>query len=76
MATELFGFIAVACMVIMYACEARSNLFILGFAVSCVGAALYAMLIQSWPFAVVEGVWGVVALRRWVRVRGRKSTNV
>ena len=32
-------------------------------------ASLYAVLIRSWPFAAVEGVWAVVALRRWVRVR-------
>ena len=41
------------------------------FAPSCAAASLYALLIHSWPFAAVEGVWAVVALRRWVRVRPR-----
>ena len=71
MATEVFGFIAVASMVIMYALEQRSHVFVLGFAVSCAAASLYAVLIHSWPFAAVEGVWAVVALRRWARVRPR-----
>ena len=71
MATETFGFLAVASMVIMYAFEQRSHVYVLGFAASCAAASVYALLIHSWPFAAVEGVWAVVALRRWVRVRPR-----
>jgi uncharacterized membrane protein YhfC len=69
MAVELFGVVAVSSMVIMYALEQRSHVYVLGFAASCAAASLYAVLIHSWPFAVVEGVWAVVAARRWVRVR-------
>ena len=65
----MFGFLAVGSMVIMYALEQRSHVFVLGFAVSCAAASLYAVLIHSWPFAAVEGAWAVVALRRWARVR-------
>lgn len=68
MATEVFGFLAVASMVIMYALEQRSHVFVLGFAVSFAAASLYAVLIHSWPFAAVEGLWVVVALRRWAQV--------
>lgn len=71
MVTEVFGFLAVALMVIMYALEQRSHIYVLGFAASCVAASLYAVLIQSWPFAAVEGVWALVALRRWIRIRPR-----
>jgi hypothetical protein len=73
MVTEVFGFLAVASMVIMYALEPRSPLYILGFAASCAAASLYAALIHSWPFAAVEGVWAVVAVLRWVRVRRRAA---
>jgi hypothetical protein len=69
MATEAFGFVAVAAMMTMYALEERSHAFVLWFAVSCAAASLYAVLIHSWPFAAVEGVWAVVALRRWRRHR-------
>src|SRR5262245_7743697 len=71
MAAEVFGFLAVSSMVVMYALEQRSHTYVLGFAVSCAAASLYAVLIHSWPFAAVEGVWAVVALRRWIRVRAR-----
>jgi len=69
MLVELFGVLAVSSMVIMYALEQRSHLFVLGFALSCVAASVYAVLIHSWPFAAVEGIWAVIALRRWIRVR-------
>lgn len=71
MLVELFGVLAVGSMVTMYALEGRSHIFVLGFAASCAAASLYAVLIHSWPFAVVEGLWAVVAVMRWVRVRSR-----
>ena len=49
MAIEIFGICAVGTMVLMYALEERSHLFVLGFAAACVAASLYAVLIQSWP---------------------------
>jgi len=69
MATEAFGFAAVASMVILYALERRGSVYVLGFALSCAAAALYAASIRAWPFAVVEAIWAIVALRRWMRVR-------
>jgi hypothetical protein len=72
-AVELFGIVTVTCMVTTYAFEDRSHLFVLGFAVSCAAASAYAVMIRSWPFAVVEGLWSIIALRRWLR--GRRSTS-
>lgn len=71
MAIELFGFMTVTIMLVAYALEARSPGYVLMFAFACGGAALYAALIHSWPFAGVEAVWSLVALRRW---RMRRST--
>ncbi len=68
MATEIFGICAVSAMVLMYSLEERSPLFVLGFAAACAGASLDAVLIQSWPFAAVEALWSVIAVRRWLRV--------
>jgi hypothetical protein len=73
MAIEVFGFLAVASMVVMYALEERSHMYVLGFTVSCAAASFYAVLIHSWPFACVEGVWALVALRRWARIRSRAT---
>jgi len=75
MAIEVFGFLAVASMVTMYALEHRSHIYVLGFAASCAAASLYAVSIHSWPFAAVEAVWAVVALRRWVRTRPRAEVE-
>ena len=68
MGLEAFGFAAVACMVVTYALERRSPRYVLGFALACAAAALYAALIRAWPFAAVEAIWSLVALRRWMRV--------
>ena len=73
MATELFGVLAVTTMVVSYALEKRGAIFVLVFALACAAAAVYAILIRSWPFAAVEAVWCVIALRRW---RDRRSGPV
>lgn len=65
MLVELFGLLAVTAMVTMYALEARGRIYVLGFAASCAAASVYATLIHSWPFAVVEAVWALIAMRRW-----------
>jgi len=69
MSVTLFGLVAVTAMVVTYALEARSHWYVLAFAVACAAAGVYATLIRSWPFAAVEGIWCVIALRRWHRVR-------
>jgi hypothetical protein len=52
-------------MLIFYALEARSRWFILAFAGACVFGSVYGFLQGAWPFGLVEGVWSIVALRRW-----------
>lgn len=69
MYVEIFGIFAVVTMLIMYAFEDRAPVFVLGFAAACAASSLYAVLIRSWPFAIVEGIWSVVAIRRWLSVR-------
>jgi len=69
---ELFGFVAVIVMVSAYAFEDRAPAMVLLFAVACLGAAVYAALIRSWPFAAVETIWSVIAFRRWL-IRARRA---
>lgn len=64
-ALSLFGLVAVTLMLVFYTLEKRSPWFILGFALSCVLGSTYGFLQGAWPFGLVEGVWSVVALRRW-----------
>jgi hypothetical protein len=67
-ALTLFGLFAVSAMLICYALEERSPVFVLAFAAACGLASLYGFLQGAWPFGLVEAVWAGVALRRWHRV--------
>jgi hypothetical protein len=62
----LFGLFAVSAMLLTYALEEKSPWFVLGFAASCALGSLYGFLQGAWPFGLVEAVWSVVALRRWL----------
>jgi hypothetical protein len=70
----LFGLFAVSAMLVTYALEDRSPWFVLAFAVACALASAYGFLQGAWPFGVVEGVWTVVALRRFMLRRGAAAT--
>jgi len=61
----LFGACAVTVMLIAYALEQRSAWWIFVFALACMASSLYGWLAGTWPFAVVEGIWALVAFRRW-----------
>jgi hypothetical protein len=61
----LFGVLAVSFMMVMYALETRGRLFVLLFALGCVLSSIYGFTSGAWPFGVVEGLWTVIALRRW-----------
>ena len=65
----VYGAIAVCAMLVCYALEGRSPVFVLGFAVACAASSVYGFLQGAWPFGVVEAIWCVVALRRWQRRR-------
>ena len=65
----LFGLFAVSAMLICYALENRSHWYVLLFAVSCALGSTYGFLQGAWPFGLVEAIWSVVALRRWLVVR-------
>jgi hypothetical protein len=60
-----FGLFAVTAMLIFYALEGRSQWFILAFAAACVLGSVYGFLQGAWPFGLVEGIWSLVAVRRW-----------
>ena len=65
----LFGLFAVTAMLVCYTLESRSHWFVLGFVAACALGSVYGFLQGAWPFGIVEAIWAVVALRRWVRRR-------
>ena len=60
-----FGLFSVTAMLVCYALENKSPWFILGFAVACALGSVYGFLQGARPFGIVEGIWAVVAPRRW-----------
>ena len=62
----LFGLMAVSLMLLCYAMEARGRGWVLGFAGACALGSAYGFLQGAWPFGVVEAVWALVALRRYL----------
>lgn len=60
-----FGIAALTFMLLSYALEARGRVFILAFAIGCALSSAYGFLSAAWPFGIVEGIWAVVALRRY-----------
>jgi hypothetical protein len=68
-ALSLYGLFAVTAMLVTYAFEQRSPWFILAFAFSCLLGSSYGFLQGAWPFGLVEGVWALIAARRWWLVR-------
>jgi hypothetical protein len=65
----LFGLFAVTAMLVFYALEERSHWFVLWFAVSCMLGSVYGFLQGAWPFGLVEAVWSIVAIRKWLKQR-------
>jgi hypothetical protein len=63
----LFGLFAVTMMLVCYALEDRSAWYVLAFAVACALGSAYGFLQGAWPFGIVEAIWAVIAIRRWLK---------
>lgn len=62
----VYGVVVLTFMMMMYALERRDRRFILAFALGCALSSSYGFLSGAWPFGVIEAVWCVVALARFV----------
>jgi hypothetical protein len=63
----IYGACAVTFMMCMYALEARHRGFVLAFALGCALSSSYGFMSGTWPFGVVEAVWSLIALRRYLQ---------
>jgi hypothetical protein len=70
----LYGAVVITFMMLMYAFEGRDARFVLAFAAGCALSSSYGFLSGAWPFGVVEAIWSVIALRRYLAVRGAEPT--
>lgn len=69
-----FGTFAVTTMMVTYWLEPRSRWFTALFSLGCALSSLYAWLAGTYPFFVVEAIWAVVALRRFLQ-RAQKEAD-
>ncbi len=60
-----FGAASVGLMMLFYALEERGATYTLLFALACFASSAYGWLAGTWPFGVIELVWGCIALRKW-----------
>jgi hypothetical protein len=74
-AVTIYGVVALTFMMAMYALERRGRQFIAAFALGCALSSVYGFLSGAWPFGVVEGVWTLVALRRYRSTRPLPSPD-
>jgi hypothetical protein len=62
----IYGVCAVSFMMVMYALEPKGRVFVLAFAAGCLLSSAYGFLSGAWPFGVVEAIWALVAVRRYL----------
>jgi hypothetical protein len=70
-----YGAVAVAFMMLMYALERRGSGFVAAFAIGCALSSSYGFLAGAWPFGVVEAIWSLIALRRFLDLRSVQQPN-
>ncbi len=69
----VFGSIAVSIMFLSYWTEERSKWLVLVFAIGSGMTSLYSGLAEVYPITVIEGLWAMVALRRFVQRHQRET---
>jgi len=74
LALTIYGVTVLTFMMAMYSLEQRHPRFILAFAIGCLLASSYGFLSGAWPFGVVEAIWSVIALRRYLQQFQRGSS--
>ena len=72
---SLFGLFAVTLMLVFYALENRNPGFILAFSFACALGSIYGFLQGAWPFGMVEGIWAIVAFKRWMYVKNKQLSG-
>ena len=70
----VYGVTVLTFMMLMYALERRHHFFVLAFAVGCALSASYGFLSGAWPFGVVEAVWCVIAVQRFLAANSPVSS--
>jgi hypothetical protein len=65
----VFGVVVLSFMMLMYALERRHAFFLLAFAAGCALSSVYGFVSGAWPFGVVESIWCLVAVARYMQTK-------
>lgn len=65
----IFGLTSLTAGMLCYALEDRSAWFTFGFAMACLLGSAYGFLQGAWPFGIVEAIWALIALVRFLKSR-------
>ena len=69
----MFGLASIILMLIAYTFEHKSNLWILIFSIACLSSSIYAWIIGSIPFTIVEFIWAFIAFKKWFDSRNKSK---
>ena len=74
---DIFGLAVLSAALVFYALEDQHRWANLAFALACALSSVYGFLLpKAWPFGLVEGIWALVAGRRWwMRGQGRSAED-
>ena len=73
MILTVFSSIVVAIMMASYSLEPRSRWCVLVFALASAGTSVYSGLSEVYLITVIEAIWAVVALQRFVQRSRREA---
>ena len=68
----IFGSVAVGIMLLSYWLESRSKWYVLIFALASAATAAYSGLVEAYPITVIETIWSMVAVERFVKRHRRE----
>ncbi len=70
---NILGAIDLAIMLIFYAMEPKSRNYTLLFGLTCIGSSVYGFLSGTWPFGVIEAIWTILALKKYITLGNKKG---
>ncbi|HIH60121.1 MAG: hypothetical protein M1462_05365 [Candidatus Thermoplasmatota archaeon] len=63
----IYGSVVLAIMMVFYLLESRSPVYSLLFGIMCFGSAIYGILAGVYPFGVIESIWGIFSVHRFIK---------
>ncbi len=59
-------------MMLFYFRESRGKIYTLLFGITCFFSSSYGFLSGAWPFGIIELAWGLMTLRKYVGLGGKR----